>query len=69
MPTVIMSGDMDPVGNYGKGPRYVYKQLMINGADNVHLKTYPGARHELFNEINADEVFDDMLEWIVGVIG
>ena len=69
LPTLIMSGDMDPVGNYGKGPRYVYKQLMINGADNVHLKTYPGARHELFNEINADEVFDDMLEWIVGVIG
>ena len=69
MPTIIMSGDMDPVGNYGKGPRYVYKQLMINGADNVTLKTYELARHELFNEINSDEVFRDILAWLEGVVG
>ena len=68
MPTIIMSGDMDPVGNYGKGPRYVYKQLMINGADNVTLKTYEGARHELFNETNQEEVFADILAWIEGVV-
>ena len=68
MPTVIMSGDMDPVGNYGKGPRYVYKQLMINGADNVKLFMYEGARHELFNETNSDEVFADILTWIEGVV-
>jgi alpha-beta hydrolase superfamily lysophospholipase len=69
MPTLVMSGDMDPVGDYGKGTRYVYKQLMINGADNVTLKIYEGARHELFNEINADEVFNDILDWITGVLG
>ena len=69
MPTIIMSGDMDPVGNYGKGPRYVYKQLMINGADNVTLKMYEGARHELFNETNSDEVFADILAWLEGVVG
>ncbi len=69
MPTAIMSGDMDPVGNYGKGPRYVYKQLMINGAENVKLYMYEGARHELFNEYNADEVFADILAWLEGVAG
>ena len=68
LPTLIMSGDMDPVGNYGEGPRYIYKQLLINGANDVKLKMYEGARHELFNEFNADEVFADMLEWIEGVI-
>ena len=68
MPTLIMSGDMDPVGNYGKGPRYIYKQLMINGADNVALKMYEGARHELFNEFNSDEVFADILTWIESVL-
>ncbi len=67
MPTLIMSGDMDPVGNYGKGPRYVYKQLMINGTQNVTLKMYEGARHELFNETNYEEVFDDILSWIKGI--
>ena len=68
LPTLIMSGDMDPVGNYGEGPRYIYKQLLINGASDVKLKTYEGARHELFNEFNADDVFADMLEWLEGVI-
>ena len=69
LPTVIMSGDMDPVGNYGQGPRYVYKQLMINGADNLSIKTYEGARHELFNETNCDEVFADILAWLEGALG
>ena len=69
MPTIIMSGDMDPVGDYGKGPRHVYKQLMINGAENVTIKTYEGARHELFNETNANDVFADILTWIEGVLG
>ena len=68
MPTLVMSGDMDPVGDYGKGPAYVYKQLMINGASDVTLKMYEGARHELFNETNADEVFHDILAWIEGVV-
>ena len=68
LPTLVTSGDMDPVGNYGKGPHYVYKQLMINGVSDIALKMYEGARHELFNETNAEEVFADLLLWIEGVI-
>ena len=68
LPTLVMSGEMDPVGNYGKGPRHIYKQLMINGVNDVTLKMYEGARHELFNETNADEVFSDILAWLEGVI-
>ena len=64
LPTLIMSGEADPVGAYGKGPRYVYKKLMISGAERLELKLYEGARHELFNELNADEVFGDLLKWL-----
>lgn len=64
LPTLIMSGDMDPVGNYGKGPDYVYKHLMISGCKSVEMKMYGGARHELFNEINRDEVFLDLVRWL-----
>ena len=64
LPTLIMSGDMDPVGNYGKGPDYVYKHLMISGCKSVEMKMYAGARHELFNEINRDEVFADLAMWL-----
>ena len=64
LPTLIISGDADPVGNYGKGPDYVYKQLLIAGCDKVSAKSYEGARHELFNETNRKEVFSDLLDWI-----
>jgi alpha-beta hydrolase superfamily lysophospholipase len=69
LPTLVISGSDDPVGSFGKGPDYVYKQLMVSGVGDVTLKLYEGARHELFNETNRDEVFRDMLAWIEGVHG
>ena len=67
MRTLIMSGDADPVGNYGKGVNYVYRHLMLEGCTDVSLKLYPDCRHELFNEINKDEIFADMTAWLRGV--
>ena len=66
IPTLVISGGDDPVGSFGKGPDYVYKQLMVSGVSDVTLKLYKGARHELFNETNRMEVFADMLAWIEG---
>ncbi len=63
LPALVISGDCDPVGNFGKGVRYVYDNLKKYGAD-VDLKLYEGARHELFNETNRDEVFADLIAWI-----
>jgi alpha-beta hydrolase superfamily lysophospholipase len=68
LPTLIISGDDDPVGDYGKGVREVYENLASKNLKNLTLKTYEGARHELFNEINSDEVFEYLLGWIEGVI-
>ena len=68
LPTIIMSGKADPVGNFGKGPDYVYKQLMVSGVKDLSIKMYDGARHELFNETNREEVFSDILEWCEGVL-
>ena len=34
------------------------------GVRDVALKLYPGARHEVLNEINRDEVTRDLLAWI-----
>jgi len=66
--TLVIGGDMDPVGNYGKGPDYVYKHLLIAGCKTVDLKMYEGARHELFNETNSEEVFSDLVGWLDGVV-
>lgn len=65
LPALVISGDRDPVGNFGKGVRYVYDNLKKYGAD-VDLKMYEGARHELFNETNREEVFADLVAWIAG---
>ena len=64
LPTLVVSGDADPVGKYGKGPAYVYKRLMMSGCEKVALKLYSGARHELFLETNRQEVFCDLLSWL-----
>ncbi len=64
MRTLIISGDMDPVGQNGRGVKYVYKHLLVNGVGDLKIKMYPGARHELFNETCREEVFSDILEWI-----
>lgn len=68
MRTLVMSGDGDPVGDYGRGVRYVYKQLMMSGCTDLELRTYEGARHELFNETNRDEVFSDLGAWLDGTV-
>ena len=66
LPTLVMSGGDDPVGDFGKGVRYVFDNLKKYGAS-VELKLYEGARHELFNETNRAEVFEDIIGFIKGL--
>jgi alpha-beta hydrolase superfamily lysophospholipase len=66
LPILLISGSMDPVGGYGKGVRQVYADLMKTGHENVKIRVYDGARHELFNETNAKDVLHDLLEWADG---
>lgn len=64
LPIYIISGDMDPVGRYGKGVIQLnnfYKKLNFT---NVQCKLYSNARHELHNEINRDEVFFNIDKWL-----
>ena len=68
LPILLISGDMDPVGGYGKGVRRVFERLTEAGVQNVSIKLYEGARHELINEINRSEVYGDVLDWINSVI-
>ena len=66
LPALVISGEGDPVGDFGKGVRYVYDNMKKHGAK-VDIKLYEGARHELFNETNRDEVFRDLIGWIEGI--
>lgn len=64
MPVYFMSGDMDPVGECGKGVQKAYNNFLEAGMKDVSIKLYPGGRHEMLNEINKDEVYVDILAWL-----
>ena len=50
----------------GEGVRKVYGFFQDAGVRDVTMKLYPGGRHEMLNEINRDEVYQDVLAWLDG---
>ena len=64
VPLLLLSGDADPIGGYGRGICTLYEDYQALGYEDVTLYLYEGARHELFNETNRDEVGVDILEWM-----
>ena len=54
----------DPVGNYGKGVRQAADAFGKAGMKHVSVRVYPLCRHEILNEINRVQVYQDVLKWI-----
>ena len=63
IPVLLVAGENDPVGNYGKGVREVEKRLKKFG-HTVKTILYKDARHEILNDFCYDEVKKDILEFI-----
>lgn len=64
LPVFIISGSMDPVGAYGKGINKLFNTLKQQNIKSIDYKLYNDARHEIFLEINKDEVMNDCIEWL-----
>ncbi len=64
LPVLFVAGGDDPVGNYGKGVRRAAQAFRDAGMQQVDVKIYPLCRHEILNELNADEICGDILAWI-----
>ena len=64
LPIFILSGEQDPVGDFGKGLVKLKARYEDLGVEDVELKLYKDARHELLNELNRDEVTYDIIEWL-----
>ena len=64
LPMLFLSGDEDPLGPYGEGVENVAALYRSSGVKDVSVKLYPKARHELCQELNCQEVFQDILQWI-----
>lgn len=67
LPVLLFSGDMDPVGNYGKGVQRIYERLQAAGC-RVRLRLYQNGRHEMHNELNRDEVFADLVAYLKEIL-
>jgi alpha-beta hydrolase superfamily lysophospholipase len=64
IPILFVSGDCDPVGNNGEGVRKSYEIMKLIGSVDVSMKLFMGCRHEVLNELNKDEVYEYILNWI-----
>ncbi len=67
LPVMLISGSEDPVGTYGKGVFAAFSSFRKAGMENVTMKLYSGARHDLLLEYNRAEVMDDILNFIEGI--
>ena len=63
-PILFISGEMDPVGDCGKGVQRAYDSFRKAGVRDVTLKLYPELRHEILCETGKDAVYADIYEWL-----
>lgn len=64
IPVFFVAGGDDPVGGYGDGVRKAAEEFRKLGMADVDVKIYPLCRHEILNEINRSEIFEDLGNWI-----
>ena len=64
LPVFFIAGGDDPVGSYGKGVRKAAEAFQKAGMVNVTTRIYPLCRHEILNEINRQEIYEDIAQWI-----
>ena len=64
LPVLLMAGEDDPVGGYGKGVRRVAARLLDAGLRDVSCRMYPDCRHEVLNELNRRDVYQEVCRWL-----
>lgn len=65
LPVIFLSGEDDPVGDYGRAVKQVYQSFREIGMENVQIKLYPNDRHEILNELDREDVYGDIYRWIL----
>jgi alpha-beta hydrolase superfamily lysophospholipase len=65
LPIFIISGNHDPVSNYGKEINHLFSLYKKYGFNRTSMKLYPECRHELLQELNSGEIMKDIHSWIL----
>ena len=64
LPVFFVAGADDPVGNFGKDVKKAYEKYKQAGIRDVSIRLYEGDRHEILNETDRYDVFEDIYQWI-----
>lgn len=64
LPIIFVSGAEDPVGSNGVGVTRVLRKYEAHGMTDVEMKLYAGDRHEILNETDREEVYEDLYRWM-----
>lgn len=67
-PVLFIAGGEDPVGNYGQGVLKAADVFKKVGMKKVSAKIYPHSRHEILNEVNKTQVYEDVYSWVNGLL-
>lgn len=64
LPVFFIAGGDDPVGSYGRGVRQATQAFQEANMADVTCKIYPMGRHEILNEPNKLEIYNDIAAWL-----
>jgi alpha-beta hydrolase superfamily lysophospholipase len=66
LPLLIASGSDDPLAGGGQLVELLGQRYRDAGVADVTVTVYPGARHEILNETNRDDITSDIIDWLSG---
>ena len=64
LPILFVSGRADPVGDFGRGVEKVWSRFRSVGMQKVSQKLYDTDRHEILNETDREDVYQDLADWL-----
>ncbi len=64
LPVLFLAGDKDPVSGYATQVVKLHHLYTTLNFTNAKIKVYPEARHELLNELNYTEVYQDIISYL-----
>lgn len=64
LPILVQVGEADPIGGEYSNKALVEAYRKNAGTKDIELFVYHDARHEIYNELNRDEIIADLIEWI-----
>ena len=68
LPMFFIAGKEDPVGEYGEAVKRAFAMYEAHQMKHISLKLYETDRHEILNETDREQVYQDIYQWSEGVI-